>query len=224
MSAPGKRPFDVDEVFARLRVAVRPFPKAALFELAGEGHGSVFEQLVACILSIRTFDETTIPVARRLFAAAPTAEAMAALGPEAIDALIAPCTFHEPKSRQIHAIARLAAEDFGGSLPCDHDRLLSLPGVGPKCAGLALGVACGEPHVAVDVHVHRIANRWGCVATRTPEQTMVALERLLPKAHWIETNRLLVPFGKHICTGTRPRCSTCPVLEFCRQVGVEEHR
>lgn len=111
-----KRPFDVDEVFARLREAVRPFPRAALFELAD------------------------------------------------------------------------------------------------------------EPHVSVDVHVHRIVNHWGLVATKTPEQTAKALEMRLPRERWIETNRLLVPFGKHICTGARPRCSTCPLLELCLQMGVGEHR
>jgi endonuclease-3 len=76
----------------------------------------------------------------------------------------------------------------------------------------------------VDVHVWRVVNRWGYVAERTPEATLRALERELPKRYWIEINRRLVPFGKHICTGSRPKCSTCPVLEYCRQVGVKEHR
>jgi endonuclease-3 len=213
----------VAEVLQRVRVAVRPFPKAALFELADDGHASVFEQIVACILSTRTFDETTVLVARRLFAAAPTPEAMSRLGPELIDALIAPCTFHEPKAHQIHAIARRAVE-LGGALPCDPELIAGLHGVGPKCASLALGIACGEARIAVDVHVHRITNRWGYVRTRSPEQTMAALEEKLPRASWVELNRLLVPFGKHLCTGTRPRCSTCPVLDFCRQVEVGEHR
>ncbi|HXT49180.1 MAG TPA: hypothetical protein VN717_11120, partial [Gemmatimonadaceae bacterium] len=95
---------------------------------------------------------------------------------------------------------------------------------GPKCANLALGVACGETRISVDVHVHRVTNRWGVVRTRTPEATMEALERILPKRYWIEINRLLVPFGKHVCTGRAPKCSTCPVLAYCRQVGVTTHR
>jgi endonuclease III len=102
--------------------------------------------------------------------------------------------------------------------------LTSFRGVGPKCAHLALGVACGQPHISVDVHVWRVVNRWGYVQAPTPEATMVALQAVLPRRYWIEINRLLVPFGKHICTGVRPRCSTCPVLEYCRQVGVTEHR
>src|SRR2546421_1828588 len=94
-----KKPFDIELAIRRLREAVRPYPKAALFELAAEGHTSVFEQLVACILSIRTRDETTLPTARRLFARARTAAEVAALSVPQIDSLIAACTFHEPKAR-----------------------------------------------------------------------------------------------------------------------------
>jgi len=141
-----------------------------------------------------------------------------------IDALIAPCTFHEAKAHQMREIAAVAQERYGGDLPCDFAALTALRGVGPKCANLALGIACGAPSISVDVHVHRVTNRWGYVQTRTPEQTMAALEAVLPQAYWIEINRLLVPFGKHICTGSRPRCSTCPLLPMCRQVGVVNPR
>jgi endonuclease-3 len=216
-------PFDVNEALDRVGVAIGPFRKAALFELADEGHTSVFEQLVACVISTRTRDETTASVARRLFAAAPTPEAMSRLGPARIDALITECTFHEIKAPQLHAIAVRAVE-LGGVLPCDPALIEGFHGVGPKCAALVLGIACGQPRIAVDIHVHRVTNRWGYVRTRTPEQTMKALEARLPRDRWIEINSLLVPFGKHICTGERPRCSTCPVLPLCQQVGVGEHR
>jgi endonuclease III len=219
-----KRPFDIDQVMARLQEAVQPYPKAALFELAEEGFSSPFEQLVACMISIRTRDEVTLPTARRLFSAARTPAEMSELAPDEIEALIRPCMFHEGKARQIQGIARRAVAEFGGALPCDRDVLLSFHGVGPKCANLVLGIACGEPHIGVDTHVHRVTNRWGYVHTRTPEQTMVALEAKLPKRYWVEINKLLVPFGKHVCTGRLPKCSTCPVLEMCRQVGVTEHR
>ena len=76
----------------------------------------------------------------------------------------------------------------------------------------------------MDVHVHRVTNRWGIVRERTPERTGLALEKVLPRRYWVEINRLLVPFGKHVCTGRLPKCSTCPVLEYCRQVGVTQHR
>jgi endonuclease-3 len=80
------------------------------------------------------------------------------------------------------------------------------------------------PVISVDIHVHRVTNRWGYVHASTPEKTMVALERVLPERHRVEINRLLVPFGKHVCTGVRPKCSTCPVRDMCARVGVTEHR
>jgi len=220
----GKRPFDIDAVMAAVETAIKPYAPAALVALAEEGFATPVEQLLACIISIRTLDETTIEVARRLFAQARTPAEVAALTPAEIDALIHPSTFHEAKCHQIHAIARQVLDDHGGELPCDFDVLTSFKGVGPKCANLVLGIACGQARISVDIHVHRVTNRWGYVATNSPEQTMAALERVLPERYWVEINRRLVPFGKHICTGTRPRCSTCPVLEMCRQVGVTTHR
>lgn len=222
--SPPKRPLDIDLALNRIEAAVEPYPKAAMFELAELGYATPFEQLIACIISIRTRDEASLPIARRLLDVARTPAAMAQLAPDEIDRLIASSTFHERKSFQIHAIARRIVDEYGGELPCDEQVLLSFSGVGVKCAHLALGIACDQPWISVDIHVHRVTNRWGYVAAPTPEQTMVELERVLPRAHWIDINRLLVPFGKHICTGQLPRCSTCPVLAMCRQVGVERHR
>jgi len=219
-----QEPFDIGVVLARVRESTRGFADAAMFELAERGHASLFEQLVGCILSIRTRDEVTLPVALRLLSQARTPEAMRQLGPERIGALIRPVTFPEPKAGTIHAIATRTVEEFGGELPCEAQVLQSFKGVGPKCAHLALGIACGQARISVDIHVHRVTNRWGYVRASTPEQTMAALEAVLPRAHWVELNRLLVPFGKHVCTGTQPKCSTCPVLSMCRQVGVRHPR
>jgi len=195
-----------------------------MFELADDNFNSPFEQLVACIISIRTRDEVTVPTARRLFEIARTPSEVCQLTPAEIDERIRACTFHEAKAEQIHEIGCRVVAEHGGSLPCDPDVLLSFRGVGPKCANLVLGIACGESRISVDVHVHRVTNRWGYVQAQTPERTMVALEATLPKAYWVEINSLLVPFGKHICTGNLPHCSTCPVLDMCRQVGVGTHR
>src|SRR5438093_3839446 len=222
--APGKRPCDIEVAIGRLRGAVAPYPKAALFELAAEGYTSVFEQLVACIISIRTRDETTVPVARRLFAEARTPAEMARLSVAQIDRLIAASTFHEPKARTIHDIARRSMTEFDGDIPCDEEVLLSFKGVGPKCANLVLGIACGQASIGVDIHVHRVTNRWGYVQTTSPEKTMAVLQDKLPRDYWVEINALLVPFGKHICTGVAPKCSTCPLLDMCRQIGVTSHR
>ena len=208
----------------RLREAVRPLPKAAMFQLADEGFSSLFEQVIACIISIRTYEEVTLPTARRLFGVARTPAEMARLSPGEIDELIGACTFHEPKSRQLHAIALEALERYGGELPADREAILRLRGVGPKCASLALGIASGQEWIGVDIHVHRVTNRWGYVHTKTPEQTMTALETVLPRAYWLEINRLLVPFGKYVCTGNAPTCSSCPLADLCPRIGVTGYR
>src|SRR5438067_11889381 len=122
--AAAKRPFDIDLAVARIREAIKPFRKAALFELYDDGYTSAFEQLVACILSIRTYDEVSIVAARQLFAVARTPAEVSALPVEAIDELIGKVTFHEPKARQIRDIARRVVEEHGGKLPCKEEMLL----------------------------------------------------------------------------------------------------
>lgn len=226
MTVTNKEPFDIDRAIAAVRGAVEPYPPAALFELYDEGFVSLFEILVACLISIRTRDEVMIVIARRFFERARTPEAVAALEAEEIVELLNGSQFPGPKAKQILGIARSAVEN-GGELPCDYERLLELSGVGPKCANLSLGIACGAasaPHVGVDIHVHRVTNRWGYVEASSPEATMTALDSVLPKKYKVEINKLLVPFGKHICTGVRPHCSECPVLSMCRQVGVVNPR
>lgn len=219
-----KETFDIDVVMERVAEAVRPFPKAAMFELAAKGHNSPFEQLVGCILSIRTYDEVSLPVSLNLFARARTPQQIAELDVAEIANIIRRSSFAERKAEQIIAIAQQLVAEHDGELPCDRELLLSFSGVGPKCANLALGIACDQKVISVDIHVHRVTNRWGYVAEKTPEKTMEALQARLPESYWIEINRLLVPFGKHICTASRPHCSTCPVLVMCQQVSVTEHR
>ena len=220
---PGKDPFDIDEVFRLLRRAVAHLPKAAMFDLRDRGYGSPFEQLVSALVSARTRDETTIPVCLRLFAAARTPEAMAALPEEEMVLLLRGATFPEPKARDIRALSA-AITAAGGRVPDTAEGLVALRGVGPKIAALTLGVGFGKPAISVDIHVHRIANRWGLVATTTPERTMAALERVLPEEYWVEINERLVPFGKFVCTGEHPRCGSCLLLRQCRQVGVAAPR
>lgn len=219
-----KQPFKINKAIRKIRKAVKPFPKAALFELHDKGHTSVFEQLVACIISIRTLDEVTVPTAESLFAVARTPAQVAKMTPAQIDQRIRRCTFHTGKAKSIHQIAKEAVAKHGGELPCDAPVLTELPGVGPKCANLALGIACGQGGIGVDIHVHRVTNRWGYVDAPTPEKTMAKLEARLPREYWVEINKLLVPFGKHICTGKKPKCSTCPLLEMCEQIGVTEYQ
>jgi endonuclease-3 len=220
----GTEPWEADEAFRRLREAVRGRPKAAVFDLRDRGFGSPFQVLVASLISARTRDEATLAVSLRLFAEAPTPADVLALGGDRLSELIRPATFPEPKARDITEIARRVLEEHGGEVPATMEGLTAFRGVGPKIAALTLAVAFGTPVIPVDVHVHRIANRWGVVATRTPGATMEALEAALPRRYWIETNERLVPFGKFVCTGVSPRCSTCLLLSMCRRVGVTSSR
>jgi endonuclease-3 len=219
-----KAPFEVDVAMEGLQEFVKDFPAPSMFQLANEGYSSPFEQLIACVISIRTMEETSLPVSRQLFAAARTPEAMLSLPSAEIERLIHQSTFADRKAIQIREIARIVVEEYDGRLPCDDAVMQSFAGVGPKCANLALGIACGHATIPVDIHVHRVVNRWGYVRTKTPEQTLAGLEQKLPDRWRPSINRILMPFGKYHCTGVRPMCSTCPVLDMCRQVGVTAHR
>lgn len=208
----------------RIEAAIKPFPKAAMFGLADEGYTSLFEQLVSCIISIRSLDETTFPLSRRLFEKARTPKQMLRLSMAEIADLLYGTTYPGQKAETILRIAELAATFPDETLPADFEVLTSIKGVGPKCANLALGVSSGQQRISVDVHVHRVVNRWGLVATKTPEQTLAALQELIKKKYWTDINRLLMPFGKHICVLRLPLCSTCPVREWCMRVGVTKSR
>ena len=193
-----------------------------MFSLREQGYNSLFEQLVSCIISIRTLDETTIPVSLRLFEKARTPEAMLALGREPLADLLFGSTFPGQKADTIRAVSEAALAN-GGAVPQTFDALTALKGVGPKCANLALGVALGVPAISVDVHVHRVVNRWGLVQTSTPEKTLLVLEQIVPQNLWIDINRDLMPFGKFHCTARLPKCNTCPVTEWCQRMGVTKH-
>jgi endonuclease-3 len=220
----GKRAFNIHTVLRRIRLEVKQFADAAMFDLAEQGYATPFHQLTACIISVRTRDEVSLPAALRLFKAAPAPPTVAQLTVREIAQLIRPASFYETKAYNIRDLARRVTDEYHGNLPCDFEVMTSFRGVGPKCANLTLGIACGATEISVDVHVHRVTNRWGFVHAPTPEATRRLLEKRLPKKYWVEINRLLVPFGKHVCTGRLPKCSTCPVLEYCQQVGVTEHR
>lgn len=145
---------------------------------------------------------------------------MAALGKSELVTLLHGATFPKPKARDILALSRTIRDDHNGTVPDTAEGLTQFRGVGPKVAALTLAVGFSTPAICVDIHVHRVTNRWGYVAAPTPERTQAALAAKLPQKYWIEINERLVPFGKHVCTGPRPRCETCPLLSMCPQVGV----
>ena len=183
-----------------------------------------FRVLAACILSLRTRDETTAPASARLFARAGTPAALLALPEAELARLIYPVGFYRTKARTLRAICAALLERHGGAVPADLEALLALPGVGLKTANLVLSQAFAVPAICVDTHVHRIPNRWGLVRTRTPEETERALRVAVPRARWIDLNPTLVGFGQTVCQPLSPRCSECPVSTWCARVGVTKSR
>lgn len=215
--------FPIDAVMSVLAAEMPRFTQP-LIDQMGEEQQTPFRILIATILSLRTKDTLTAVVAPRLFAAADTPAAILELGEERLAELIYPVGFYRTKARSIIAICRSLLEQYDGAVPADLDALLALPGVGRKTANLVLTAGFGLPGICVDVHVHRICNRWGYLATRDPEATELALRAVLPQRYWIPINGLLVTLGQNICHPTSPRCSVCPVAQYCARVGVTRSR
>jgi endonuclease-3 len=207
----------------RLRREAPRWRTTALAQVADQWHDP-FRVLVACLLSLRTKDETTGPAAARLFALADTPERMLLLAARTIERAIYPVGFYRTKARVLREISRDLLARFGGAVPDDIDALLSLKGVGRKTANLVVTQGFNKPGICVDVHVHRISNRWGYVKTRTPEETEMALRRRLPRRYWIGYNDLLVSFGQNICLPVSPRCSECPLRRSCPRRNVLRSR
>ena len=180
--------------------------------------------LIACLLSLRTKDETTGPAARRLFALADTPEKMLTLPLAQIERAIYPVGFYKTKAHTVLEISRVLREKYDGQVPDEIDELLTLKGVGRKTANLVITQGFQKLGICVDTHVHRISNRWGYVQTKTPEETEMALRAKLPQQYWIEINDLLVALGQTICHPTSPKCSLCPIEHSCAKVGVVRSR
>ena len=183
-----------------------------------------YKVLIACILSLRTKDETSIPASERLFAVADTPEKLAKLPLETVQRLIFPVGFYKTKAQTIIDISQRLLDEFGGQVPATMEALLSLKGVGRKTANLVLGLGFRLPAICVDVHVHRISNRMGYLTTRDPEETEMALREKLPASHWSIINKVMVLHGQQVCKPIGARCDVCPVARTCRQIDVKARK
>ena len=180
--------------------------------------------LIACLLSLRTKDETTGPAARRLFSLADTPDKMLTLKPAQIQNAIYPVGFYKTKVKTVIDVSRRLIEEYGGQVPDEIEELITFKGVGRKTANLVRTQGFQKLGICVDTHVHRISNRWGYVHTRTPEETEMALRDNLPEQYWIEINDHLVAMGQTICHPTSPKCTQCPLERYCDKVGVVRSR
>ena len=209
-----------------LRVLRRESAKwnAPIITLMAQQKEDPFLTLIGCVLSLRTKDEVTAAACERLFAKATTPEKILALPPRTLEQLIYPVGFYRTKVKVIRGICHDLIANFSGEVPGDIDKLLTLNGVGRKTANLVVTQAFGKPGICVDTHVHRISNRWGLVASTTPDKTEMALRKVLPRRHWIDYNKVLVAFGQTICQPVSPWCSRCRISNDCPKIGVVHSR
>jgi endonuclease-3 len=183
-----------------------------------------FRVLISTMLSLRTKDAVTAVASKRLFELAKSPSALLKLDALEIERAIYPVGFYRIKARNILTVCRELVDRYNEHVPDDIDALVALPGVGRKTANLVITLGFGQPGICVDTHVHRITNRWGYVKTKTPDQTEMELREKLPREYWIEINDELVSYGQHLCHPTSPRCSICPIAQYCDRVGVKRSR
>lgn len=213
----------IHEAVTVLREAVRQWTSPAV-TIVSQRDGDPFKVLISCILSLRTKDQVTGPASERLFAEADTPAKLAALSLERIEAAIYPVGFYRTKAQQVRDISARLVRDYKGEVPDSLEELLTFKGVGRKTANLVITLGFGKPGICVDTHVHRICNRWGYVATKTPDATEFVLRDRLPPCYWLDINDLLVSFGQNLCLPVSPRCTACPLHHLCQRVGVDRHR
>ncbi|MCL4845076.1 MAG: endonuclease III [Acidobacteria bacterium] len=211
----------VDVVMRRLRREIERMERPAIEKLSEENASTAFETLIATMLSAQTKDAVTHAASLRLFAVANTPGALAKLPASRIARLIYPVSFYRTKARHVRECCRQIVERFGGHVPATMDGLLTLPGVGRKTATLVLIVAHESPdHICVDTHVHRIANRFGWVKTKTPEKTERALYAATARRWWAAINLHLVTWGQQVCKPVYPLCGACALADVCPRLGV----
>ena len=180
-----------------------------------------FQILISTLLSARTQDATTLAASTRLFATAPTPQAMAKLTVRQIEKLIYPVGFYRNKAVFVRDAAKMILEECGGTVPSTLEEMVKLPGVGRKTANLVMILAFNSTeNICVDIHVHRISNRLGWVRTKTPEDTEQALYRTLDRQWWPVVNQYLVTWGQNVCRPVYPRCQSCALIKTCARVGV----
>ncbi len=199
---------DVETVFARLRAA-NPSPRSELH------YRNAFELLIAVLLSAQATDASVNKATPALFAAAPDARAMAALGADGIAAHIRSIGLYRTKAKNVAALSELLLLHHGGQVPDNREALEALPGVGRKTANVVLNIAFGQPTLAVDTHIFRVANRLGLAPGKTPLEVEQRLLRVVPKADLHDAHHWLILHGRYVCKARRPECWRCALADLC---------
>ena len=198
----------VAQMFARFKAA-NPEPRTEL------EYASHYQLLVAVVLSAQATDKSVNLATRELFAAAPTPEAMVALDEEGIAAHIKTIGLFRNKAKNVAELSRLLIERHDGEVPAERAALEALPGVGRKTANVVLNTPFGQPAMAVDTHIFRVANRTGLAAGKNVEEVEKRLLRRVPKAYLLDAHHWLILHGRYVCTARKPRCGACMVRDLC---------
>ncbi|MGR7996151.1 MULTISPECIES: endonuclease III [unclassified Xanthobacter] len=199
---------EITEAFSRFEAA-NPEPKGEL------DHSDPYTLLVAVVLSAQATDSGVNKATKGLFAAASTPAAMVALGEEKVAHFIRTLGLYKNKAKNVVELSRLLLERFHGDVPRDREALESLPGVGRKTANVVLNIAFGEPTIAVDTHLFRVANRTGLAPGATPLAVEEALEARIPDRFKLHAHHWLILHGRYICKARQPECGRCLIADLC---------
>lgn len=204
---------EIEEAFQRLR---EHMPGRTSTAKGPKDQPDAFRSVVSCMLSAQSRDANTALAAERLFALADTPEGILALEQDTIAQAIKPCGLYNVKAKSLVRMCRALIDDHGCAVPRTREGLMSLPGVGRKCADIVMSFTYGQDVIAVDTHVHRVANRLGLTRAATADETARQLERRAPGWALRDGHFWLIQFGKAVCVARRPKCETCFLSDICR--------
>ncbi|MBE6036412.1 MAG: endonuclease III [Clostridiales bacterium] len=181
---------------------------------------SVFHLLVAVMLSAQTTDKSVNQVTPTLFAKYPEAADIAAADRADLENILRHIGMYRTKAKNLQALCQVLADEYGGEVPQDYDKLTALPGVGRKTANVVLSVGFGEQRIAVDTHVFRLANRIGLTAEPDVLKTELSLMKALPYDHWSTMHHALIWHGRQVCNARNPKCEDCGIRALCKKNGL----
>ena len=209
---------EVEQVYRALAEAMPGRTRGAK---GPKGQPDAFRSCISCMLSAQSLDRNTAAASRALFKLAKTPEAMLALDDGEIAAAIKPCGLYNNKTKNIRRFCEALIEEHGGVVPDTREGLMSLPGIGRKCADIVMSFTFGHDVIAVDTHVHRVCNRIGLTDAKTAEKTARQLEERSPEWAMRDGHFWLIQFGKRVCRARIPKCDICVVSELCETGPIE---
>jgi len=198
--------------------------RTTLNRMKNAANPDAFKILMSCLLSLRTKDSNTESVSDKLFKVADKPEQIAKIPIKKLEKLIYSSGHYHKKAKTLKHVSKVLLKEYNGKVPNDKEKLMEIKGIGPKTANIVLCFAFGQCVLPIDTHCHRIPNRLGWIKTKTPEQTELALSKILQKKYWREFNGIFVLFGKTICLPISPLCSKCPINKYCKRIGVKKSR